>query len=199
MKRIVLPVALIAIMSMPVQGFAAKTRLEDVWQDKQQHIVVRKIAVFWIARTSENRLIAENEFVRQLKERGLIAMPAYVIIPPDKFVERDEVMTKIRELGVDTVLTLRPVNKLTGSKDFPKTGPPGPSDLSGYYQFVYDQPPSDESTNVYLEAVLFDAASGIRVWAARSLTKRVDVVDQKDLRQFIELIIDQLVSDKMIP
>jgi hypothetical protein len=197
MKRIILMLLVAAVALIPGKGFAAKTKLEDVWQDKQQHIVVRKIAVFWLARSSENRLFAENEFVRQLKERGLIAMPAYVIIPPDRFVERDEVMAKIRELGVDTVLTLRPVNKLTGKTDFPKTGPAGPSDLSGYYQFVYDQPAADTSGAVYVETVLFDAASGIRVWAARSVTK-VDAVDPDVLRDFVEIMIDRLVSDKML-
>src|SRR5512147_653311 len=103
MKTFILFLSMMADIGMPGQGFAAKTKLEDVWKDKQQHIVVRKVAVFWIARSSQNRLLAENAFVRQLKTRGLIAMPAYVIIPPDRFVERDEVMTKIRELGVDTV------------------------------------------------------------------------------------------------
>jgi len=198
MKRLILFLSAMAIMSMPGQGFPAKTKLEDVWKDKAQHIVVRKIAVFWIARNSENRLIAENEFVRQLKQRGLIAMPAYVIIPPDRFVERDEAMTKIRELGVDTVLTLRPVYKVTGKTDFPQSGPQGPSDLSGYYQFVYDQPGAEESESLYLETVLFDTASGVRVWAARSVTK-VDIVDQKVLQDFVETMIDRLVEDKMIP
>ena len=198
MKRLILFLAVITFISMPGQGFPARTSLKDVWKDKQQHIVVRKIAVFWIARTSENRLIAENEFVRQLKERGLIAMPSYVIIPPDRFVEREEVMTKIRELGVDTVLTLRVVNKLTGKTDFPQSGPPGPSDLSGYYQYVYDQPVANDPGAVYLETVLFDAASGIRVWAARSVTK-ADEIDQRLLQEFVGLMIDQLVSDKMIP
>jgi hypothetical protein len=36
------------------------------------------------------------------------------------------------------------------------------------------------------------------VWAARSVTK-VDVVDQKVLQDFVETMIDRLVSDKMIP
>ena len=198
MRRMMLLLVLTTIMAVPGLSFAAKTSLEDVWIDKAQHIVVRKIAVFWVARTSENRVIAENEFVRQLKERGLVAMPAYVIIPPDKFVEKEDVMTKIQGLGVDTVLTLRPVSKLTGKTDFPKSGPPGPSDLSGFYQFVYDQPPSDSTGSVYLEAVLFDAASGIRVWAARSVTK-TDAIDQKLLQEFVGLIIDRLASDKMIP
>lgn len=197
MRRMRILLVLTTIMVVPCLSFAAKTSLEDVWIDKAQHIVVRKIVVFWVARTSENRVVAESEFVRQLKERGIVAMPAYVIIPPDKFVEKEEVMTKIRELGVDTVLTLRPVNKQTGKSDFPMSGPPGPSDLSGYYQFVYDQPPSDTAGSVYLESVLFDAASGIRVWAARSVTK-ADAIDQKLLQEFVGRIIDRLVSDKMI-
>jgi hypothetical protein len=85
---------LLAVMILPGQTVSAQTVLTDVWKDKDHRIAVKKIAVFWISQVPQNRLLAENEFVRQLKERGLLATPVYIVIPPDKHVEREAALAK---------------------------------------------------------------------------------------------------------
>jgi len=67
MKRIISFLLLLAVMILPGQTVSAQTVLTDVWKDKDHRGVVKKIAVFWMARAPQNRLLAENEFVRQLK------------------------------------------------------------------------------------------------------------------------------------
>ncbi len=198
MKRIILFLLLITVMAIQGQSASAETVLTDVWKDKDYRGPLKKIAVFWVAAVPQNRLLAENEFVRQLKPRGIAAMPAYVVIPPDKLVERDVALTKMRNLGVDAVLILRLADKLTVQSPILQTGPAGPSRLSDYYQVIYDAPVRDESGLAYLETNLFDVKSDRRIWTARSVTK-VDVVDQKALSDFIGIMIDRLVSDKMLP
>jgi hypothetical protein len=198
MKRIILFVALLAIMIVFGQTALAQTVLTDIWKDKDHSGPVKNIAVFWSAKVPQKRLLAENEFARQLKARGLIAMPVYVVIPPEKLVERDDALTKIRELGVDAVLILRIVDKETARTRIPDPGPAGPSRLSAYYQLVYDAPVRDESELAYLETNLFELKTERRIWTARSVTK-VDVVDQKALSDFIKIMIDRLASDGMIP
>jgi hypothetical protein len=136
--------------------------------------------------------------VRQLKERGLFATPVYVVIPPDKHVERDAAVAKIRALGADVLLTLRVSDKKTAQTPVPAPGQEGRTSLSGYYAYVYDAPTRDESDAAYLETNLFDVRTEKRIWTARSVTK-VDVVDQKALSDFIRLMIDRLASDGMIP
>jgi hypothetical protein len=172
--------------------------LTDVWKDKDHHTPLKKIAVFWMAKVPQNRLLAENEFVRQLKARGITAMPVYVVIPPDKLVERDVALTKIRDLGVEAVLILRLADKLTVQSPIPQPGPAGPSRLSDYYQYVYDAPARDESELAYLETNLFDVKTERRIWTARSVSK-IDVVNQEVVSDFIRLMIDRLASDGMIP
>jgi hypothetical protein len=202
MKRIILLLLLMSVIIVPAQITTAQTApaqtvLTDVWMDKD-HGALKKIAVFWIVKVSQNRLLAENEFVRQLKSRGITAMPAYVVIPPDKIVERDVALTKIRELGVDAILILRLSDKQTIQSPIPQAGPAGPSRLSDYYQYVYDAPVRDESELTYLETNLFEVKTERRIWTARSVTK-VNVVDQKALADFITIMIDRLVSDRMLP
>jgi hypothetical protein len=198
MKRILLMLLLLAVFITEGRDVTAQTVLTDVWKDKDHRIAVKKIAVFWIAKVSQNRLLAENEFVRQLKERGLVATPVYVVIPPDKFIEKDAAMTKIRDLGVDAILLLRMTDKKTIQTTIPAPGQADPSRLSGYYTYAYDAPTRDASDTAFLETNLFDVRTEQRIWTARSVTK-VDVVDQKALSDFIKLMIDRLALDGMIP
>jgi hypothetical protein len=198
MRRIMLLVWMMVAMALAGTTASGQTVLTDVWKDKDRPGAVKKIAVFWSARVPQNRLLAENEFVRQLKARGLVAMPVYVVIPPDKLVERDAALMKIKDLGVDAVLTLRIIDRQTAQSRIPDPGPAGPSRLSDYYQNVYDASVRDESDLAYLETNLFEVNTGRRIWTARSVTK-VEVVDQKALSEFIALMIGRLAADGMIP
>jgi hypothetical protein len=198
MKRIVLLLLFAVVLILPVQAIPAETVLTDVWKDKDHRIPLKKIAVFWILKVQQNRILAEDEVVRQLKARGIAALPVYVVIQPDKFVERDAALKAIRDLGADAVLTLRLTDKQTVQSTIPQPGPAGSSRLSDFYQYVYDAPTRDESELVYLETNLFDVKTDRRIWTARSVTK-VDVVNLKALSDFISLMIDRLASDGMLP
>jgi hypothetical protein len=198
MKRIILFLLLIEAMTILGQAAAAQTVLTDIWKDKNYHGPLKKIAVFWIAAVPENRILAENEFVRQLKARGITTMPIYVVIPPDKLVERDVAMTKIRDLGVDAVLILRLTDRLTVQSQIPKDGPTNTSRLSSYYQYVYDMPTLGTSEPAYVETNLFDVKTERSIWTARSVSK-VDVVNQEIVSNFARTMIDLLASDGMIP
>lgn len=198
MKRMILIVSWMAVITLIGAIGIAQTVFTDVWKDKDYRGPIKKAAVFWILQVPENRVIAESEFVRQLKTRGVSAMPVYVVIPPDKFVERDAALAKIRDLGADVVLTLRLTDRLTVQSQIPQAGPKDPTRLSGYYQNVYDAPTIGSSEPAYVETNLFDVKTDRRIWTARSVTK-VDVVDQKAMSDFIGVVIDRLASDGIIP
>ena len=198
MKRIKAVLPLLVVMIIAGASSAAQTVLTDIWKDKDHRVVVKKIAVFWMARAPQNRLLAENEFVRQLKERGMVAMPVYVVIPPDKFVERGAAVTMIRDLGADAIIILRVIDKRTAQTPIPAPNPADRTRLSDYYQYVYDAPTKDASDIAYLETNFFDVKTEKRIWTARSVTK-AEVVDQQAVSDFIKLMIDRLASDGMIP
>jgi len=198
MLRVVTLILSLLMVSIPALSTFAQTVLTDVWKDKEPHAPMTKIAVFWILQVPQNRLLAENEFVRQLKERGIKAMPMYVVIPPDKFVEKDAALTKLRDLGMDAVLSLRLTDRQTAQMQIPGTGPNDPLRLSGYYQYVYDAPTLGTSGPAYVETNLFDVKSDRRIWTARSVSK-IDAVNREVVTDFIRLMIDRLASDGMIP
>jgi hypothetical protein len=127
-------------------------------------------------------------------------VPVYIVIPPDKAVDTVTALTRIRELGADAILTLRLVDKSTIQTQIPDPATKdsaASSSWSGYYQSIRDSQKRKKDEPAYLETILFDTGTEQRVWAARSVTKVVEV-NQELVTTFIRRIVDQLASDKMI-
>jgi len=104
------------------------------------------------------------------------------------------------KLGANAILTLRLVDKSTIQTQIPDPATKGPtasSSWSGYYQSIRDSQKRKKDEPAYLETIFFDTATEQRVWAARSVTKVVEV-NQELITTFITSIVDQLASDKMI-
>jgi hypothetical protein len=178
----------------------AQTLMTDVWKDREYQGVAGKIAVFCIAQDRTRRILLEDEFVHELKARGTVGMPVYTVIPPDKMVDKETAMAKIRSLGADTVVTMRLIDKLTARTNIPDPAKPGQAELSPgprFYEYVYDPITLPDGELAYIETILFDAKTGQRLWAARSVTK-LTVIDQKAMSEFIGGLLDRLAADKMI-
>ena len=200
MKRISVFYGIVLGMFLMGTMSTAQTVLTDVWKDKEYQGVPNKIAVFCIAQDRTRRILLEDEFVRQLKARGGLGMPMYVVIPPDKMVDKETALAKVRGLGTDTVLTMRLIDKLTARTTIPepaKAGQAGQSPGPRFYVYAYDPITIPDGEPAYIETILFDAKAGRRIWAARSVTK-VTVIDQKAMSGFIGSMLDRLAVDKLI-
>jgi len=204
-KNIALTLAVIVVglafgLCITITESNAQTVLTDVWKDKEYLGVANKISVFCITQNRARRIQLEDEFVRQLKARGITGIPGYVIIPPDKMVEKEAALDKIRSLGADAILSVRLIDKLTARTNIPEPTPKGHAESTtgmGFYEYVYSPTTIPEGEPAYLETLLFDARTGRRVWAARSVTK-VDAADKKIVLDFIGGMIERLASDGMI-
>jgi hypothetical protein len=197
MKGKQLLIMALLFLFLPALASAARISISDIWRDKEYQGPAKKIAVFCIMHDTVNRILYEDEFVRKLKERGVNAMPGYVIIPPDKFVDKDVAITKMRDLGVDTVLSTRLIDKLTAKSSVTERPTDSSSGQPQFYEYVYDPRARGDNEPVYLESTLLDLKTERRVWTARSKTK-IDVVNRDVVADYIELMLDKLASDKMI-
>ncbi len=189
-------VALLLLLTTGAPSYA-RIVVTDIWKDKNHKGPANKIAVFCVMHDAVNRILFEDEFVRQLKARGVNAMPGYVIIPPDKFVEKDDVLTKMRGLGVDAALSTRLIEKVTAKESIPEPASKGSSGKPGFYDYVYDPRTRGDNEPAYLETTLLDLKTEQRVWTARSQTK-VEGVNKEVISDYIELMLDKLASDKLI-
>jgi len=178
----------------------AQTLLTDVWRDKEYRSTANKIAVFWIAHDRTRRILFEDDFVRQLKGRGTVGMPGYVVIPPDKMVDKETALEKVRGLGADAILTLRLIDKMTAQTKIPepaKAGQAGQSPGPRFYEYFYDPATIPDGEPAYIEIILFDVQTLQRVWVARSVTK-FKAIDQKTVSEFIGGMLDRLADEKLI-
>jgi len=196
MKRSLLLMAALLIVSAGTAS-AARTSISDIWKDKEYQGPATKIAVFCIMHDTVNRILYEDEFVRQFKARGVNAMPGYVVIPPDKFVEKDAAIEKMKALGVDAVLSTRLIDKIATETPVSKEATSGSPNRPGFYEQVYDPKIREDNEPAYLETNLLDLKRQQRVWTVRSKT-RLDRVNKDIFVGYIELILDKLASDKMI-
>jgi hypothetical protein len=200
MKRIIAMLGCLLIILLLGSVSFAQTVLTDVWKDKEYASTAKKIAVFCLVQDRARRIIIEDDFMRQLKARGVDSVPGYIIIPPDKMVDNKTALTKIRDLGANAILTIRLIDRLTAQTQIPEPGKKDSKESSrwsNYYRYVYDTQTRNKDEPAYLETILFDAVTEQRVWTARSVTK-VDVVNPELITNNIKFIIDQLASDKMI-
>jgi hypothetical protein len=197
MKGKQLAIMVLLFLFLPALAPAARTSISDIWKDKEYQGPAKKIAAFCIMHDTANRILYEDEFVRQLKALGVNAIPGYVIIPPDKFVDKDVAVTKMRDLGVDAVLSTRLIDKLTAKTPVAERPTDSSSGQQQFYEYVYDPRTRGDNEPVYLETTLLELKTERRVWTARSKTK-VDVVNNDILADYIDLMLDGLASDKMI-
>jgi hypothetical protein len=97
--------------------------------------------VVGVARSAVNRRIFEDEFVRQLQERGVKAIASHTVLPDELQNNRKAIADKVAELGADTVLITRLAGKKTVQTYVPGTPyspPPNYGKWPDYYGYGYD-------------------------------------------------------------
>jgi hypothetical protein len=142
----------------------------------------------------------EDEFVRQLRERGTDAVAGYTVLPYDEKMDKDFIAAKARKSGADTVIIARPL-----SREMQRTYVPGqayavPGSYSrwgSYYGHAYSPGYVVEDEYVYIETNLYDVATEKLIWSTQSETI-ILASDQELIKSFISTMVAQLSSDRLI-
>lgn len=172
----------------------ATTTTTNVWRDQTYQGPVKKVLVMGISQKKGIQRFFEDEFFRQLKQRGTDAVAGYSILPYDEKMDKAFVSTKAREIGADAVLVTRPLGRKTERAYMP--GSPY-NRWGGYYGHAYSPGYVVEDEYVYLETNLFDVATENLIWSAESETV-ILASDQELIKEFISTMIAKLASDKLI-
>lgn len=171
----------------------ATTTTTNVWRDQKYQGPVKKVLVMGIAQKKGIQRFFEDEFVRQLKERGNDGVAGYTILPYEEKMDKDFIAAKARETGADTLLVARPI-----SRKIERSYVPGSySRWGSYYGYAYSPGYVMEDEYVYIETNLYDLGSEELIWTAQSETI-ILAADQELIKSFINTMITQLASDKLI-
>jgi len=173
----------------------ATTELTSVWKNEAyQGGPLRKTLIIGVDRNQEMRRFLENEFVLQLKAKGIDAVPGHTVLPEDTILEKEMITAKIVELRIDTVLiaTLVDVKETEAYESSTFLDPPG---FYGYYmQCCYSVM---SGYTVEIETRIFDARYDTLIWSALSATV-LEPAPGKTIQSYIAAIVSELQNQKLL-
>ncbi len=186
----------LSIISLLVVIACATTKLTSVWKDETyQRGPVKKVFVMGFAQKPAIRNLFEDEFVKQLKARGTDAVASYTVIPFDQMLEKETMVSKIKDLRTDAVL----ITRVVGRRGI-RTYDPGGTWYDHYNKsFRYTQSPgyATEEDVAVLETTLYETRTEKLIWSAQSESLAMGV-DRKRIRSFVKLMIEKLIEDKLV-
>ena len=137
-----------------------------------------RVAAVYISTDESSRRVAEDVLVQKLNERGAQGVATYTLIPNADTRNTELVKTKLREAGIDGIVTMRVIDEKEHTRV--TYGTPGPyftpyySRFSGYWGFGWGAPysPGEVTTTTVLrvETLVYSLERDELLWAGTSRT-----------------------------
>lgn len=194
MKRVSSVVMILALGTV----LSAKIDFTSTWKWMDASTVSfagKKVAALVISQDDSLRVAGEEALVRELTARGLQGVATYRIAPKEELQKAERAKVWFEKANVEGVVAVRPVSADKVSTYTPGTWiNPYYSTLWGYYGYgwgsVYIPGRTDRETVVVVESTIYSVPRNQLLWAGVSETR-----NPKDLRQFIEELVKEAVSE----
>lgn len=169
---------------------------QSVWiNDAYSDVPLDNILVISIDKSLLNKKLLEDEFVRQLHDRGIRAVAGYTVFEYyDEILDERLIIDKVRELEMEAVLIARLAD--TSEVEAYK-GPINPyrSDIYRYYSDCCVT--ISLGYNILIETRIFNAKYDTLIWS--SFTEAVfDVSPEITIKAYIPIIVEDLLQKGMI-
>lgn len=203
-RRLVKWMGLLAAVLLTL-SCASPMRVTDNWRSSAYTgPAYKKILVVAMTKRTELRKPIEDEFVRQLKARGVEAVACHAVLPdPDKG-SREELLRLGRETGIESYLVMRVLRVGTETQSLPgaqgsfSMSATGTDSLANLNWFGPEPGLTRRSDVATLDSRLYDAKSQDIVW--RSTVNAVDPYgSDEQISRFAGLNVKALRDDKLIP
>jgi hypothetical protein len=149
---------------------------------------VKNVLVIVAFAKPDLRRVFEREYVIQLSGYGVDAVPGYEILSDIKIIDKDTILSKIEDLGIDSVLITSLVSNEKVTTEY--------NDWYGYYNDGYRSPYQDIFN---IETVLFDVKNEKLIWSILSMTMILDWDNRlQEIQPFVKTILQNLSKDKLI-
>jgi hypothetical protein len=187
MKQLFVSLTVLLLMSFLTMG-CSTIRLTDYWMDETfKGPTFQKYLVISLASKTGNRIILEDNFVRQIKKTGAAAVASYKILPPDGTVNKELIREAVEGKGFDAVI----IGRLVGidvHKNVNLPDSPVGAGLYGTQTYEWYQPGYDYPT-YKIQTSIWQVASEKMVWECE-----IDVLNPKDILKESKKIADQIVK-----
>lgn len=173
----------------------SSTQVKSVWKDPSHAGRLQRIMVIAVAKEPINRRILEDEYVVQLKARGMDAIASYSTLPDRSQDDQAAIAKMVEQLGADTVLVSRLVSKRTVRVYYPATITHRPhyyGTWPDYYRHGYDLINAPGYTTKYeyalMETNVYDTRDDKLIWAVTTETG-VENFNQTLIKPYIGTIV----------
>jgi hypothetical protein len=197
---------LISLAVMLFTASCASTKALHVWKDEGYKQKLGKTMIIVIAELDYMRNHFEDVLALRLGDRGIDAIPSNKVIPQlGAKLDREAIVAKVRELGVENVVVARAISKdeysqlVPGGVYFVPVGY-----YSGWYSFYADSFSIVAVSGAAYDAEFFtivtniyDVQSEKLIWSYLSRVK-VETSREGAINPFIETIMKQLESSKLL-
>ena len=189
--------SVIVMISAIVICSCATSAFRSVWNDSAyKGGPFKKVLVIGVDRNPDTQTMLEDRFVSRLAAKGVAAIASHTVFPEDVLPDREAVLKKIHELGIDSVLVATIVNvRDVGIYDT------NPAEFnSGYYDYYLAccQSTVSEGYIVMIETKFFDAKYNKAIWSALSESALRNSLAPA-INSFVSLVIGDLQDKKLLP
>jgi hypothetical protein len=192
MKRYAKQIAC-GLLGVALLAGCGTTRLTSVWKDPLYQVRPAKVLVVAISDKAVSRRIMEDEFVAQMQRRGTEAIASYTLLGDQQQDDRAAIADKVKELGADSVLMARLVDKQTVRiyvPDMPYYPPTYYNTWPEYYGYRSLHTPgyiAEEQFSV-LETNLYETSKDRLIWSALS-DDEFRGSSQRELRGYVNVMV----------
>jgi hypothetical protein len=176
----------------------ATTKLLSVWRDPEFTGTPRNIMVIGVMSNLVLKTQFEDEFVKQLKARGIDAVAGSSQLPADTTLDKDVIAAKMKDIGADTVLITRVIDRRT-IESMASSAPGPPSRGQWYVIYSTSVAGMTSSLMAATQTNIYDLKTERLIWTAVSDTWIQGSEDNLFIiRTFVPVIIKRLVDEKVI-
>jgi hypothetical protein len=195
----------LVLFTIALAGCTANPSVTELWIDDayvgQQY---GKILVIGAARKITFRNLFEEEFVNQLKSKGIDAIPSYHILPYNDMLTREIVLSAVEKSDIDSILITSLVERSKKTVYYSLDG----GDPYAYYTGLHSTVRSPETAKrsgktgsyevdvLFLKTNLYDANTEKLIWSMTSESEFM--YKTKSLNSAISLVINKLRKDGLI-
>lgn len=202
------------ILCFLICACSTSTRITGSWKDPAIDAGTgenKSVLITALSRNIEVRTKLENALAAKAAELNIKAIKSSDIFTPDFFQEipaRDELFAKIRQTGVDAILTVSLIDTESNTRYVRGTTRYAPLPLyswyGGFYTYfnywhpiMYDPGYYVTDKTYFLETNLYDAQTDRLIWSAQSETVNPASIDAF-ANEYPEILLERMVNDGLL-
>ena len=191
------------VISLAITACAAPTNI-TVWRDRSYQGPPRRIMVIGVTRKQANKILFEEDVVRQLKVRGTDAVVSYTVMPDNMQRDHAVIAAKMKEQDADAVLISMLVSRKTVLTTFHGSFRVLPSTYGNWRdyiaygsQVVYTPSYTEEDEIARIETNLYDVGNDNLIWSVASEFEARGS-EQDQIRSYIGIMVNAMGDQKLL-